>query len=930
MRFGIYKIQSILIIISIQIVFAQSSISSVYPTQNEPKVNNTTDIIITFTEDIDSATLNNNTIRVYGSQKGLYTSSRIIYASDIRTVTFDPDSIFNVGEVVNISLTNGIHTSKGDSIRPLDWSFIVAVSGDNPFFVETSRVNADFIHWMSIGDLDNDGDLDLVTANGDISIISNDGNGNYMQTSTVRIKDDAQSLITGDFDNDGFIDLATVNYNEYSESSSVSITLNSDSGIFTESFTLSVDGDLRHIIGGDFDNDGDLDLGVGNALTGYLLILKNNGDGNFVQFTELYLGGVFYSLATGDFDNDGDLDIIAGLNNGKIEILKNNGNGVFLLTLAFNVNRLIGKLTKGDFNGDGNLDLAVLNGNNSVSVLLNDGNINFTQTVISDVGIYVSPIITNDMDGDGDLDLVVACKFGGRSGVSILVNDGNGNFIKLTELFDLNLIFSLTTGDLDNDGDLDLAVAHNDYISIFKNVNNLPPPSGPRGIITTAGSGQVQLDWLPNSEFDLSHYNIYRATSNDSISAVFIASVYKPTTVFIDSNVISNTTYYYWVSAVDSAGNESNLSTGSNATPVEIFAPQNLTAKNSAGQVILNWLPNSENDLSHYNVYRNTSYESTIALLIDSVFKPTTFYIDSNALGQPTYFYWVSAVDSAGHESMFSNVCSVDFIVKSLTIGNKYYFEKEFNYPYDPPIFSYYQQTVVGDTVIQGKTYAIIQHSNSGKKTFERSDSTKLYRFSDGEKIVYDMTMEDGYILPNTYYFADWEVVNNDTTSIFGINKHRLVIVNNHWDEYYGLEIRVFHQPFGQTEYSDAHDEMSTTRRLIAANINGVFYGDTSSSLNTMDEDKLNIPETIILNQNYPNPFNSLTVLSYTINKPDFVKLEIHDILGRKLQTFVEKTQEPGTYFIRFNANDYPSGIYFYTLHVGKYYAETKKMVLLR
>ncbi len=59
------------------------------------------------------------------------------------------------------------------------------------------------------------------------------------------------------------------------------------------------------------------------------------------------------------------------------------------------------------------------------------------------------------------------------------------------------------------------------------------------------------------------------------------------------------------------------------------------------------------------------------------------------------------------------------------------------------------------------------------------------------------------------------------------------------------------------------------------------------------------------------------------------VKLKIYDILGREIATLVNETQKPGNYKITWNANNQPSGIYFYKLTAGNF-VETKKMILLR
>ncbi len=83
------------------------------------------------------------------------------------------------------------------------------------------------------------------------------------------------------------------------------------------------------------------------------------------------------------------------------------------------------------------------------------------------------------------------------------------------------------------------------------------------------------------------------------------------------------------------------------------------------------------------------------------------------------------------------------------------------------------------------------------------------------------------------------------------------------------------------------------------------------------------------LSQNYPNPFNPETRISYTIAKPGHVKLAIYNVLGQKVATLVDEYKAASTYRVTFNANNLPSGVYFYRLEVGDY-SKTMKMMLLR
>jgi hypothetical protein len=84
-----------------------------------------------------------------------------------------------------------------------------------------------------------------------------------------------------------------------------------------------------------------------------------------------------------------------------------------------------------------------------------------------------------------------------------------------------------------------------------------------------------------------------------------------------------------------------------------------------------------------------------------------------------------------------------------------------------------------------------------------------------------------------------------------------------------------------------------------------------------------------LLKQNYPNPFNEITVISYSVSRPALVALKIYDIYGREIQAPVYKYQEPGSYYVNFDATGLPGGIYTYRLYLDNQFVEARKMILI-
>ncbi len=89
------------------------------------------------------------------------------------------------------------------------------------------------------------------------------------------------------------------------------------------------------------------------------------------------------------------------------------------------------------------------------------------------------------------------------------------------------------------------------------------------------------------------------------------------------------------------------------------------------------------------------------------------------------------------------------------------------------------------------------------------------------------------------------------------------------------------------------------------------------------------IPADFALRQNYPNPFNPTTTIEYSIPSESFVTLEVFNVLGQSVRSYVNSTQSAGTYKVIFDAAGLSTGMYFYTLRAGNEVV-TKKMILVK
>ena len=95
------------------------------------------------------------------------------------------------------------------------------------------------------------------------------------------------------------------------------------------------------------------------------------------------------------------------------------------------------------------------------------------------------------------------------------------------------------------------------------------------------------------------------------------------------------------------------------------------------------------------------------------------------------------------------------------------------------------------------------------------------------------------------------------------------------------------------------------------------------------------VPTDFLLSQNYPNPFNPITNINYTLLTESQVKLSVYNILGELVKTIISENQNAGKYDAVWNAANYPSGVYIYTLDAvsvsgNKQTKTSRKMLLMK
>ncbi|MBN2104128.1 hypothetical protein JW835_08830 [bacterium] len=182
------------------------------------------------------------------------------------------------------------------------------------------------------------------------------------------------------------------------------------------------------------------------------------------------------------------------------------------------------------------------------------------------------------------------------------------------------------------------------------------PPSQPLGLISRLQEGQVTLIWNLNPELDVASYNVYRAPDMTGPSMKMNTDpIMAEEAWYTDTACKLRTQYFYSVSAVDTAGNESQPS---NRISIWIedkdppSPPMHLRSYMENHQVQLHWQPSADSDIWGFYVYRGLT-DKTLFRLTEKLIQDTLYTdgITNNLEPGTRYYYVVTSVDSSLLES---------------------------------------------------------------------------------------------------------------------------------------------------------------------------------------------------------------------------------------------------------------------------------------
>ena len=452
---------------------------------------------------LSNATVSPATVASFAGFNGARTA-RTASATAADAITTAANEDLLAGEWLQTSFTAGIQDATGNALHPFVVRQRAATRAASTGTMTSIQTEAAGRERMAAGDLDGEGDVDLVEHSNAL-LLRNNGAGNFTVSNLAGFPGSGgrDYIEMADVDGDGDLDLVQL------RDRVITVLSNDGTGSFSSVLApVTIDSpgssNVFSLLPADLDGDGDIDLAVsldGGAVARFVgFVVLNDGTGVFGRHPDqanffAANNEVINEMQMGDLDGDGDLDLATGSNGtGRgAAIFLNAGDGSFFLDSDVPINqgcfRCGAYSVLGDVDGDGDIDLigAVENDRNGAGsftaytsnrVFLNDGDARFApspvQAEFGSNGAIGGRMA--DIDGDGDLDFLSLGA--GSSGpvaqrVDVYANDGTGQFARISQFGSSTPgRDALTLADLDGDGDLDAAFGNSNpfgAIIIYQN-----------------------------------------------------------------------------------------------------------------------------------------------------------------------------------------------------------------------------------------------------------------------------------------------------------------------------------------------------------------------------------------------------------------------------------------------------------------------------
>jgi hypothetical protein len=414
----------------------------------------------TFNTALDPASVNGDTIRLIGSVSGVHASG-YRYETESRTVEIVPASgrRFVSGEQVGVQFSTGVISAAGLAMKTgfLNTFELEPERGFGAFERSGQAASLGTTGVLEAADLDRDGRVDLLAleeGSDAVTVFWNGAEGLFAERSELPTGGfDPRAVAVADFDGDNEMDIALLN----DLSMDLSMLYNLGGRRFSEPHFVALDFKASGLTASDFDGNGLVDLALGNELAAKLFLLFNRGQRRFDEPRAMDTVHLPTMVSSADLDGDGMEDLITVDRDADIvSIYRSQGDGKFLSAAELKLlPSAVSELLTWDLTGDGAPEILTANfASGDVAVFVNQGDGNFERPYYATIDGKPTGITLADLDADGAVDLIASHE----SGVSVLVNPGNGRFREGSSIPFAAPVPPVAT-DFDGDGAVDLVVA---------------------------------------------------------------------------------------------------------------------------------------------------------------------------------------------------------------------------------------------------------------------------------------------------------------------------------------------------------------------------------------------------------------------------------------------------------------------------------------
>ncbi len=795
----------------------------------------------------------------------------------------------------------------GNSAVGVNRMFSIFKNERNGLYMEMPELISDYNMLSSHGDIDNDGDVDIITGmpTNEVYIYTNNGYGTFQFNTFFYLWYPVYYPTLLDLNNDGFLDVLGINRQG-------SINLNDGNGGFLGTsglgfFQTQLNVYLHGVSWGDPDNDGDFDFyggytaDIGSSGNPVNICYLNDGNTWFTQFdpSSPIVEGACTTPSVNwvDYDNDGDMDIYVHniwSDNILPALYENLGN------MEFTKHEIIDEIYRhsfsnssvwGDLDNDGDLDLFLTVENNDFPwpppytsatpynvLYLNEGNNQFTDVLEHTLTLEDShTALLLDHDNDGDLDVLMTRYSWSSDGYNnLFINEGNDNsWMVLT-----------CEGTTSNRSAIGTRVQAKCFVNgnHITQTREITPVNGHLSYANLRvhfGMGDTDIidtlliRWpsgIVDTYLDVEANQFYRAVENEMLDIDFKATNYIAYTPSIIANSIEQST-------IINLNEHFHLMLGD-------------TVPQITGDTII------------YSLYSNGNPG-----IVQTEVNGSFIILRPLAIGETTIEILASAGFTEKLVSIAVNVIDLppSCLMEGITFSTQEQIDGfQSNYPGCIQIAG--DMEINGNDIDDLSGLGVISSVEGNLKIISNdllADLTGLESliFIDG-----NLEIIGNPLLSNISGLSNIEPATIDNLSIF---------FNNSLSECHIVSICEYLNDFSMNV--DIHDNATGCNSQddvmeLCGNIQ-TLSGETDYV------DIFNI---------FPNPFQSKVVISYTLKENSSVNLKIFDLRGKEIVSLLNEFQQPGKQKLIFNTRDLLPGTYFIVLSTNPSAGgQTKKIIKL-